>query len=108
MNVKSFWRGVIAVVATVVVCLFVAAYLLFGGAVRTERELYVSTHTDYATLCDSLLPVMRHRVVFNWLAQSVNLPETFQPGHYTLRREMGVVKVVRMLQLGRQTPVQVT
>ncbi|MEG1405542.1 MAG: aminodeoxychorismate lyase, partial [Alistipes sp.] len=82
MNVKSFWRGVIAVVATVVVCLFVAAYLLFGGAVRTERNLHVSARADYATLCDSLLPVLRHKSVFNLLANSVNLSTTFQPGHY--------------------------
>ncbi|MEG1612077.1 MAG: endolytic transglycosylase MltG [Alistipes sp.] len=108
MNLKSFWRVSVAGVVAVVLCVSVAAYLLLGGAVRAERNLYVSARADYATLCDSLLPVLRHKSVFNLLANSVNLSTTFQPGHYALRPGMSIARVVRMLKLGRQTPVRVT
>ncbi len=79
-----------------------------GGAVKNPADLYISTQADYAALTDSLLPKMRYHAAFRLYARRLNLSQTFKPGHYTLRRGMSVIEVVRMVKLGEQTPVRVT
>lgn len=99
--------GIVFVVAAAVAAI-VAVRQFRGNAVRAERALYVGRDTDYAGLCDSLAPVLRHRSAFRLYARRLGLEEGFRPGHYLLRPGMNVVEVARMLKLGLQTPVRVT
>lgn len=85
------------------------AYAQFrGNAVRSRAELFVSSRSDYGMLTDSLLPHIRHRAAFRCYARRLDLPTGWKPGHYELEPGMSVIDIVRMLKLGRQTPVRVT
>ena len=79
-----------------------------GNAVLQEKELYVSRHTDYATLLDSLKPNIKHHFSFDIYAERLNLKESFKKGHYVVKDGMNVIEIVRMLKLGLQMPVNVT
>ena len=79
-----------------------------GNAVLQEKELYVSRHTDYATLLDSLKPNIKHHFAFDIYAERLNLKESFKKGHYVVKDGMNVIEIVRMLKLGLQMPVNVT
>ena len=79
-----------------------------GNAVLQEKELYVSRHTDYEALLDSLKPNIKHHFAFDIYAERLNLKESFKKGHYVVKDGMNVIEIVRMLKLGLQTPVNVT
>ena len=79
-----------------------------GNAVKQEKELYVSRHTDYEALIDTLKPNIKHRFAFDIYAERLNLKESFKKGHYVVKEGMNVIEIVRMLKLGLQTPVNVT
>lgn len=105
---KRTWLIVLGAVVIVVAAASLVIWNQFwGNAVRTERELYVSSRANYAALTDSLMPSLRHRAAFRLYARRLGLAESFKPGHYVLKRGMSVVEVARMLKLGMQTPVRV-
>ena len=79
-----------------------------GNAVKQEKELYVSRHTDYEALIDTLKPNIKHHFAFDIYAERLNLKESFKKGHYVVKEGMNVIEIVRMLKLGLQTPVNVT
>ena len=79
-----------------------------GNAVLQEKELYVSRHTDYEALIDSLKPNIKHHFAFDIYAERLNLKESFKKGYYVVKDGMNVIEIVRMLKLGLQTPVNVT
>ena len=79
-----------------------------GNAVRSEKELFVSRHTDYVAMIDSLKPNIKHHFAFDLYAKRLNLENTFKVGHYVVKDGMNVIEIVRMLKLGLQTPVNVT
>lgn len=82
--------------------------LFFNSAVGVQRDLYVSSRTDYPGLLDSLRPSMDCAWAFGLCADYFDLSETYRPGHYLLTPGMSVVEVTRMLKAGHQTPVRVT
>lgn len=79
-----------------------------GNAIKEPVELYVSRKANYQTLCDSLLPKVRYKAAFNLYAKRLNLETSFKPGYYRLDPKMDVIRLVRILKLGEQTPVRVT
>ncbi len=79
-----------------------------GNAVVQQKELFVSRHTDYNALLDSLKPNIKHHLAFDIYAERLNLKESFKVGHYVVKDGMNVIEIVRMLKLGLQTPVNVT
>ncbi len=98
----------LAAAAAAAVAGAVAAVQFKGNAVRSRAELFVSSRSDYGMLTDSLLPHIRHRAAFRCYARRLGLPTCWKPGHYELEPGMNVIDIVRMLKLGRQTPVRVT
>ena len=108
MRKKSFLYVFFAGLYVLLIAGFVLRQQFYGNAVKTERELFVSSRADYRALVDSLLPELKHHWAFGGYARRINLAETFKPGHYLLERGMSVIRVARMLKLGMQTPVRVT
>lgn len=108
MRKKTFLYILFACLACLLIAGFVVRQQFYGNAVKTGRELFVSSRADYGELVDSLLPELKHRRAFNVYARRINLAETFKPGHYLLEPGMSVIRVARMLKLGMQTPVRVT
>ena len=108
MRKKTFLYIFFAGLSVLLIAGFVLRQQFYGNAVKTERELFVSSRADYRALVDSLLPELKHHWAFGVYARRINLAETFKPGHYLLERGMSVIRVARMLKLGMQTPVRVT
>lgn len=108
MRKKTFLYILFACLACLLIAGFVVRQQFYGNAVKTGRELFVSSRADYGELVDSLLPELKHRRAFDVYARRINLAETFKPGHYLLEPGMSVIRVARMLKLGMQTPVRVT
>lgn len=108
MRKKTFLYILFACLACLLIAGFVVRQQFYGNAVKTGRELFVSSRADYGELVDSLLPELKHRRAFGVYARRINLAETFKPGHYLLEPGMSVIRVARMLKLGMQTPVRVT
>ncbi len=79
-----------------------------GNALRGAYELYLSRTADYEALTDSLMPHLKHRAAFRLYARHLDLEHTFKAGHYCFTPKMDVIRIVRMLKLGEQTPVNVT
>lgn len=104
---KKTLFGLIGVLVLLVAAALFGVLQFYGGAVRAERELYLSAKTDYRGVTDSLLPSLKHRAAFHAYARRIDLQNTFKPGHYVLRPGMSVIDVARMLKLGLQTPVRV-
>lgn len=104
---KKTLFGLIGVFVLLAAAALFGAQQFYGGAVRGERELYLSAKTDYRGVTDSLLPSLKHRAAFRAYARRIDLQNTFKPGHYVLRPGMSVIDVARMLKLGLQTPVRV-
>lgn len=106
---KKTWLSIFAGAVAVGAILAVVGLVQFkGNAVREPAELYVSSRSGYAELLDSLTPRIRHRAAFRLYARRLDLEHTFEPGHYELEPGMSVIRIVRMLKLGLQTPVRVT
>lgn len=78
------------------------------NALKEPVDLYVSRKADYQSLCDSLLPKVRYQMAFNLYAKRLNLEESFKPGYYRLEPKMDIIRLVRILKLGEQTPIHVT
>lgn len=108
MRKKTFLYILFACLACLLIAGFVVRQQFYGNAVKTGRELFVSSRADYGELVDSLLPELKHHWAFDVYARRINLAETFKPGHYLLEPGMSVIRVARMLKLGMQTPVRVT
>jgi len=108
MRKKTFLYVFFAGLSVLLIAGFVLRQQFYGNAVKTERELFVSSRADYRALVDSLLPELKHHWAFGVYARRINLPETFKPGHYVLEPGMSVIRVARMLKLGLQTPVRVS
>lgn len=79
-----------------------------GNAVKEDIDLYISHKTDYQGLCDSLLPHIKHHAAFAFYAKRLNLEESFKPGYYRITRPTDVIRLVRMIKLGEQTPINLT
>ena len=112
MSKKSFrqqlWALFLGGVALGALVAAIGWWQFYGNAVRGEYELYLSRKADYQALTDSLMPHLKHRAAFRFYANHLNLEQSFKPGHYCFAPKMSVIRVVRMLKLGEQTPVSVT
>ena len=107
MKKLLLWIFLVAVVAGAGVATW-GVVSFKGNAVKQEKELYVSRHTDYEALIDSLKPNIKHHFAFDIYAERLNLKKSFKKGHYVVKDGMNVIEIVRMLKLGLQTPVNVT
>ena len=93
MRKKTFLYIFFAGLSVLLIAGFVLRQQFYGNAVKTERELFVSSRADYRALVDSLLPELKHHWAFGVYARRINLAETFKPGHYLLERGMSVIRV---------------
>ena len=97
MRKKTFLYIFFAGLSVLLIAGFVLRQQFYGNAVKTERELFVSSRADYRALVDSLLPELKHHWAFGVYARRINLAETFKPGHYLLERGMSVIRVAQKL-----------
>jgi UPF0755 protein len=88
----------------------IGAYLVFGPGTAFEtssHDLYIHTGMNYEEL-DSMLKkdeVMKHPVLFNWLANRVSYPVNMKAGKYEIQKGTSLLNILKMLKNGRQVPV---
>lgn len=95
-----------AMVAGVFIVLYAAFY---GKAVESEKVIYISSTTQYGDIAEELRSSLRsllHRKAFDFYAKRLNLAERLKAGRYLLSEGESVIRVVRKLALGEQTPVK--
>ena len=97
---------VAAMVAGVFIVLYAAFY---GKAVESEKVICISSTTQYGDIAEELRSSLRsllHRKAFDFYAKRLNLAERLKAGRYLLSEGESVIRVVRKLALGEQTPVK--
>ena len=88
----------------------VAIYLVLGPATEfkdPKYNLYIRTGMNYESLMARIGQdqVIEHPAIFNLLAGRTGYPEKIKAGKYEISRGMSLLNILKMLQHGRQVPV---
>ncbi|MHB1922654.1 MAG: endolytic transglycosylase MltG, partial [Chitinophagaceae bacterium] len=72
-----------------------------------QKYFYIRTGSSYSQVLQSLTQqgIIKNKSSFNWLAQSLSLPDHFWPGRYKIKAGMSNFSIIKLLRSGRQTPV---
>lgn len=84
-------------------------YLFYGQAIENETKIYIGADTSYDEIVAQIAPSLRsgaHRSAFDFYAQRLQLDKRHRSGYYVLSRGESVIRIVRKLALGEQTPVK--
>lgn len=87
------------------------AWVLFGSATGfSEAKAYLYIRTTAATreaVLDSLEAnnIVTNRAAFSFVADRLNYWQAIKPGKYEIKKDDGLLGIVRMLRNGRQVPV---
>ena len=95
-----------AITLAITLCLYSAFY---GQAIDKESVIHIKKESTYSDLEAQIRPILRsalHRKAFTYYASRLNLEERFKGGRYLLHKEESVIRIVRKLALGEQTPVK--
>ena len=93
-------------VASMVIALHVAFY---GKSLNNESVVYVYQTTKYSEIEEQLRPALRsklHHRAFNFYASRLDLNKRFKTGFYKFDKKESVIRIVRRLVLGEQTPIK--
>ena len=114
-NKKKRLKGwIVIVLALLLLGGGVAAYVFYNyrytSAVAHEGYLYVPTGSDFQEELDSLIDngFLRNPSRFETLARTRKLDERVKPGRYKLTPDMSYSRLIGMLSMGEQAPVNVT
>ncbi|MDR2682396.1 MAG: endolytic transglycosylase MltG [Dysgonamonadaceae bacterium] len=79
-------------------------------AIDQPVAVYVDEQKDYSRLLSQLQSEahLKNREVFDRLAQQMKYPSNMKTGKYEIRPGLSYIAAIRMLQSGRQTPIQLT
>ncbi|MFI3280481.1 MAG: endolytic transglycosylase MltG [Rikenellaceae bacterium] len=109
---KSFFR------VAIVLIILAGAFLLWcrgqflGSAVAETFYVSVSSEevdsNEWSSIEEQILPNISHDWAFKFYAKRLNLNSTIKAGRYQFEPNLSVIRIVRMLKLGEQLPVNVT
>ena len=94
-----------------IVALLIAIKLysaFYGKAFDNETNIYITNSTTYDDIKGALTPSLRsglHSVAFDIYAKRLRLESRYEPGFYKISEGESVIRVVRRLVLGEQTPM---
>ena len=106
---KKNIRLSLRIAAMAIGVLIVFCFAFYGKAVENERVIYVNATTKYGDIVDTLRSSFRsalHRRAFDFYANHLHLDQRLKGGRYVLNEGESVIRVVRKLVLGEQTPVK--
>ena len=81
----------------------------YGKAFDNETVVYISSETQYDALIEQLRPSLNsnlQRRAFDFYAERLDLEKRFRTGRYMFREGESVIRAVRRLVLGEQSPVK--
>ena len=87
---------------------FSAYFKLFSSLVSVETPIYITKTDDYNALKDKLkvAKVMKDEVLFDALADRMNLKEKITPGKYILKPGESLLDIIRKFRGNRQSSVK--
>ena len=81
----------------------------YGKAFDNETVVYISSETQYDALIEQLRPSLNsnlQRRAFDFYAERLDLEKRFRTGRYMFHEGESVIRAVRKLVLGEQSPVK--
>ena len=97
-------------IAVMVLVIFVVFYIAFyGKAVERERVIYITESSQNGDIVEELRSSLRsrlHRQAFDFYAKRLRLDERIKQGRYILNEGESVIRVVRKIVLGEESPVK--
>ncbi len=109
---KSFFRFITIIGLVAVVSAVWLRSQFYGNAVVAPFEIVVGSEvidSDFDEFVDrAIAPNINKKMAFNFYAKYLKLSETIKPGRYQIGAESSVMRIVRILKLGEQRPVNVT
>lgn len=107
-NLHRPLKGVAALAILTLLSAVVAYFAFYGKAFDNETNIYITNSTTYDDIKGALTPSLRsglHSVAFDFYAKRLKLESRYEPGFYKFSEGESVIRVVRRLVLGEQTPV---
>ena len=108
-NLGRLFRVATLVGGFAAAALIVLYSAFYGKAIENEKVIYISSATTYAQIESDLRPSLRsnlHRTAFDFYAKRLNLEGRFRTGRYLFHEGESVIRAVRKLVLGEQSPVK--
>ena len=81
----------------------------YGKALDREVVVYITPQSEDSAIIEQLRPSLRsnlHRTAFDFYAKRLNLEGRFRTGRYLFQEGESVIRAVRKLVLGEQSPVK--
>lgn len=92
-------------VAAAMIC-----YSFNSKAIEREINIKITSSTTYDDVVGAIKPSLRlglHRLAFNFYAERLDLKRRYRTGNYTFGEDEDIIRIVRKLVLGEQTPVNI-
>ncbi|MBE6198069.1 MAG: endolytic transglycosylase MltG [Rikenellaceae bacterium] len=108
-NLGRLFRVATLVGGFAAAALIVLYSAFYGKAIENEKVIYISSATTYAQIESDLRQSLRsnlHRTAFDFYAKRLNLEGRFRTGRYLFQEGESVIRAVRKLVLGEQSPVK--
>jgi UPF0755 protein len=100
------------ILGTLLVLLLTAGFVawqIFGPTVSSPegKYFYIRTGSDYATVKTSLVDqkVISGTFFFDLIAKQIKYPDKVKAGRYQIKNGMSLLRLLRMLRSGNQSPV---
>ena len=105
-------RFLLTIVVVFLLALAFAGWRILGPGTAFSGDsyaLYIRSGMTWQQLQNLLAKdtVVQSPTLFNWVAARMDYPTNIKAGKYEIRKDMGILNILRMLHNGRQTPVQI-
>ena len=107
-NLGRLFRAAVLAGGLAVAMLIVLYSAFYGKAFVNETVVYISSSTEYGAIVEQLRPSLQsnlHRMAFNFYANRLDLENRFRTGRYMFDKGESVIRAVRKVVLGEQSPV---
>ena len=108
-NLSRLFRNSLIGGGIVAVAFIILHSAFYGKAIDGEIVVRITSSTKYGEIVEQLRPSLRsalHRQAFDFYAKRLNLEKRYKAGYYIFNGNESVIRAVRRLVLGEQTPVR--
>lgn len=106
---KKIYRYGGTILLLTIVASLVTYAAFYGSAIDEKLSIKVEKETTYDALCQMVeqsLNSKLHSAAFAFYASHISLERRFKSGYYEFKPETSVIRIVRRLALGDETPVK--
>jgi UPF0755 protein len=107
-NMRRLLKMALTLGVSALLLIAVVRSFFFGNAIDNEANIYITSSTTYDEITEQITPSLRsslHRAAFGFYAKRLLLDKRFCTGYYKFSKGESVIRIVRRLVLGEQTPI---